>query len=132
MQITLYRNGQQDGPFTLEQIRAQIKGGVLSMGDPAWMEGWNDWKTVQEIPGLLETSAPPLPTIVAAPVAVEKPKLNITGSFCPNCGNRNSYRKTDGVGCLIMGILFISMIGILFIPFLPKSWHCRSCGNVWK
>jgi len=127
--ITLYRNGQQDGPFTLEQVRAQIKGGVLSMGDPAWMEGWSDWKTVLDIPDLLEAPVPNFPTAPAEPV---QQKLNISGTYCPNCGNRNSYRKTDGVGCLVMGILFVSLIGIFFLPFLPKSWHCRSCGNVWK
>jgi hypothetical protein len=129
MNITLFRNGQNDGPFTLDQVRAQIKGGVLAMGDPAWMEGWSEWKTVMEIPGLHESPAPSLPAVPVDPVAQ---KLNINGSVCPNCGNRNSYRKTDGMGCLVMGILFVCIIGIFLIPFLPKSWHCRSCGNVWK
>ncbi|MEI8234568.1 MAG: transposase [Verrucomicrobiota bacterium] len=58
--------------------------------------------------------------------------INKRGAWCPHCGNRNSYRSSSGVGCLTLGILFISMIGILFIPFLPKSWHCRECGHIWK
>lgn len=119
--IYLFRNGNQEGPFTLEQIRAQMKGGVLGLNDPAWMEAWGDWKTVSDLPGLMEP-----------PVVAEKPKLNISGTWCPHCGNRNSYRKSEGVGCLLMAILFLTVIGIFFIPFLPKSWHCRSCGNVWK
>jgi rubredoxin len=125
--IFLFRNGQQEGPYSQEQIRAQIKGGVLSMADPAWIETWNDWKTVADIPDLLIVSS-------TAPLNVEpvKKKVDRSGAWCPHCGNRNSYKKTDGVGCLVLGILFISILGILFIPFLPKSWHCRSCGNVWK
>ena len=59
-------------------------------------------------------------------------KKNKEGNWCPKCGNRDSYKTTEGGGCLLMGILFISIIGILFIPFLPKSWKCRSCGNIWK
>ena len=57
---------------------------------------------------------------------------NKEGNWCPQCGDRDSYKTTEGGGCLITGILFISIIGILFIPFLPKSWRCRSCGNIWK
>jgi hypothetical protein len=98
------------------------------MSDPAWFEGCSDWRTVAEIPGLFESAPPALP--VKAQVVAKK--INRYGSVCPNCGNRYSVRKSDGAGCLIVGILFVSIIGILFIPFLPKSWHCKSCGNIWK
>jgi hypothetical protein len=127
--IHLFRNNRQEGPFSLEQVRAQLQGGVLSMADQAWMEDWPDWKTVAEIPGLF--GAAPSPAEVRGVTTPEK-KVSLRGSVCPNCGNRNSYRKTDGIGCLLMGILFVSLIGIFFIPFLPKSWHCKSCGNIWK
>lgn len=63
---------------------------------------------------------------------VKLKKKNITGNWCPKCGNRNSVKSSDGGGCLILGILFISIIGILLIPFLPKNWKCKSCGNEWK
>jgi hypothetical protein len=62
----------------------------------------------------------------------EKKKVNKAGAWCPHCGNRNSYKTESGAGCLILGILFISLIGILLIPFLPKSWTCRECGHKWK
>jgi hypothetical protein len=54
------------------------------------------------------------------------------GSFCPNCKKQNSVRIMEGGGILFLIILFISVIGILFIPFLPRSWKCQSCGNQWK
>ena len=59
-------------------------------------------------------------------------KIDRAGAWCPHCGNRNSYKKSSGAGCLTLGVLFISVIGLIFIPFLPKSWHCRECGNIWK
>lgn len=61
-----------------------------------------------------------------------KIKIDKKGTWCPNCGDRDSYKSTDGGGCLLMGILFISIIGILLIPLLPKHWKCNSCGNEWK
>jgi hypothetical protein len=36
------------------------------------------------------------------------------------------------MGCLVMGVLFISIIGILLIPFLPKTWKCHQCGHEWR
>jgi hypothetical protein len=67
-----------------------------------------------------------------APQMPKKVVIDKRGAWCPHCGNRNSYKSTGGVGCITLGILFISMIGILLIPFLPKTWHCRECGHTWK
>lgn len=59
--------------------------------------------------------------------------VNKRGAFCPHCGNRNSIRKTRGMGCLFMCFLFISMgLALLLIPFLPKEWHCLECKNKWS
>lgn len=59
-------------------------------------------------------------------------RVNKAGAWCPHCGNRNSYKSTSGVGCVVMCILFITIIGLLFIPFLPKSWNCRECKHEWR
>jgi hypothetical protein len=31
-----------------------------------------------------------------------------------------------------MGILIISVLGILLVPFLPKTWKCNVCKHEWK
>jgi hypothetical protein len=54
MQIFLSKDGQQDGPFSLEQIKGQIRSNLLLMSTPAWVEGWEDWKAVTDIPGLID------------------------------------------------------------------------------
>jgi len=66
-----------------------------------------------------------------APVAPKK-VIDKRGAWCPHCGNRNSYKSETGAGCLLIGILLISCLGILLIPFLPKTWNCRECGHKWK
>jgi len=59
-------------------------------------------------------------------------KIDKRGSWCPNCGNRNSYKQTSGVGCIVLCILFITIVGILLLPFLPKEWKCKECNHSWK
>jgi hypothetical protein len=54
MQIFLSKDGQQDGPFSLDQIKGQIRSNLLLMSTPAWVEGWEDWKAVADIPGLID------------------------------------------------------------------------------
>lgn len=59
-------------------------------------------------------------------------KIDKRGAWCPNCGNRNSYKQTKGVGCIVLCILFVTVVGLLFIPFLPKEWTCKECKHSWK
>lgn len=54
------------------------------------------------------------------------------GAWCRHCGNRDSAKSTTGCACLIMGILIISVLGILLVPFLPKTWKCNVCKHEWK
>ena len=59
--------------------------------------------------------------------------LNVTGAWCPNCRNRNSYQSTGGVLIVVIIIAIISCgLGLIMIPFLPKTWHCNVCGNQWR
>jgi hypothetical protein len=71
------------------------------------------------------------PVLSAAPPKTQK-IVDKAGAYCPHCHNRNSYKTTTGAGCLVLGILLISLLGILLIPFLPKTWVCRECGHKWK
>ena len=177
MQIFLYQNGEQVGPFSEPDIRSKVASGEVSQTDLVWHEGLAEWQPlnavfsvappVRKLPPPRAPIAAPLsspPSPVACPTcgapkwhasdpcqvcanarilaassfqrqpAAQTPKkvINKGGAWCPHCGNRNSYSKSGGVGCLTLGILFISVIGILFIPFLPKTWHCRECGHTWK
>jgi hypothetical protein len=43
MQIYLFQNGQQEGPFGLPRIAARLVSGDLDSATPAWREGMEDW-----------------------------------------------------------------------------------------
>ena len=47
------KNGQQEGPFSLESALALVKGGVYSKDDFAWYEGLEDWIYIHQIPELV-------------------------------------------------------------------------------
>ncbi len=57
MEITVNKDGQDLGPYTLEQLQAELDAGNLSSEDFAWFEGCEDWVTVTDVPGLGSSTA---------------------------------------------------------------------------
>jgi len=62
--ITVSRNGQQFGPYTVEQATAYFLSGHLSHADLAWQEGASKWVPLSIILGLAVPPPPP-PLVVA-------------------------------------------------------------------
>jgi hypothetical protein len=58
--MTLYitKNGQRLGPYTLTEIQALIANGTYHAADWVWYEGLTDWIPLQQVPGIVSTSAP--------------------------------------------------------------------------
>ena len=52
MQILVNRQGQQLGPFTIEQLRAELAAGNVGSQDLAWWEGAPAWVAVSAVPGI--------------------------------------------------------------------------------
>ena len=52
MQILVTRQGQQVGPFTIEQLRAELAAGNVGAQDLAWWEGAPAWVAVSAVPGI--------------------------------------------------------------------------------
>lgn len=56
----LLRDERQEGPFTLEQLRALWRTNALHLGTRYWTEGMPEWSVLADIVGQLEPpSAPP-------------------------------------------------------------------------
>ena len=62
MAILVCRNGQQEGPYELDEIDRALREGKLSATDLAWQEGLADWLPLGELVGLQE----PVPPVVSA------------------------------------------------------------------
>ena len=59
MSILIWKDGEQLGPFTEDQLHERLKTGTLSPNDLAWKEGYSEWKPLSEI--LLLDSRRPVP-----------------------------------------------------------------------
>lgn len=54
--------GDQQGPFPPEQVQAMWREGKLPPGSLYWQQGMNDWRPIQELPGIVApTAGAPLP-----------------------------------------------------------------------
>ena len=52
MEITVNKDGQDLGPYSLEELQAELAAGNLSPEDHAWHEGCEDWICVSDVPGI--------------------------------------------------------------------------------
>jgi hypothetical protein len=62
MQIFIHRDGQQLGPFTEAEVKAQLASGALSPRDHVWWEGQAGWVPLGQSPlaAPMATSSPPI------------------------------------------------------------------------
>ena len=61
-------DGQQKGPFTLDQLRSEISAGRVQRNTLAWRNGMPSWTPIEQVPDLQTLFAnvpPPLPKGVA-------------------------------------------------------------------
>ena len=56
MKIFLYKNDEQFGPYSLEQVQAFIDTKSFRPTDSAWYEGCEDWTTLSQVPGVIFTA----------------------------------------------------------------------------
>ncbi len=52
MQIYITRDGQRLGPYSVEDINAQLAAGTVSATDLAWYEGVASWIPLSSVPGI--------------------------------------------------------------------------------
>lgn len=82
MQIHVARNGQQSGPFSLEEVNRQLAAGTISPTDLAWYEGAPAWMPLADAPGVI-VAAPSTSAAVPTPgpTAATTPPLAATGGL---------------------------------------------------
>jgi uncharacterized RDD family membrane protein YckC len=87
MNILIHRNGEQYGPYGLEEVRGHLRDGAISADDLAWSDGMPDWRPLREILPSDEprVTAIPLPVAgsPAAVVTAARPSLGSAASVNP-------------------------------------------------
>lgn len=74
MQIHINRDGQNYGPYSLDEARQYLASGNLIDTDLAWFEGAANWMPLSQVPGIAAQPRPAAaPVRAAAPVAIAAP-----------------------------------------------------------
>jgi len=100
MQIYLYQNDQQTGPYTEQQIRELVSAGTIQENDVCWHEGLSNWQPVNTVISFAERYVPPAPVLhhpIANPTAIQT--------------NVKQGAIIGGAVCFVLGIIlmFLSM-----------------------
>ena len=117
MQIFLYQNEQQIGPFDENQIRSMVSAGTISQTDMGWHEGLAEWKPLNAI---LSFVTPPPPPISAPQPPPMNPQL-------PEAKSVGEKKKTGcaAKGCLVLVIFFV---GAILLSVVSKNASSPSTG----
>jgi hypothetical protein len=68
MNISIYRDGQQYGPYTLEQVQEYVSDGTLiPASDLAWHDGMTEWLPLNDVLSQLAPAVPSVLTVSSSP-----------------------------------------------------------------
>jgi hypothetical protein len=75
MEIWIRKDGEENGPYTLEQVKEKVASGEATLEDEAWMDGWDDYLTIGDIPHYSsDDDPPPKPHLMAELPQIDEPK----------------------------------------------------------
>jgi len=132
-QIHITRDGQQFGPFTLDQARDYVADGQLLATDLAWFEGAQDWMPLHSVPGLARTPPPPPRSRPPPPPAPRRPSPSgqpVPSQSSPVAAPTQPKPKQNPfvVGCAVIagGFGLLLLIGALGVFFQSPEERAKS------
>jgi uncharacterized protein DUF4339 len=126
MQIYVGKNGQQLGPFSLEEVNRKLADGTFAGTDLAWYEGAAGWAPLSGVAGVVipTVSAASIPTPTAAPTpapvvrpaftAVQPPTTPVRPNTPIVQPARSPVRTLAIVSWALLGVSFLMSL----IPFV--------------
>ena len=80
MSFLVAKDGQELGPFTVDQVNTQLAGGMLDPEDLCWTEGFDDWYPLNQIEGFVMPETQVAHTTEAAPATAAATEVAPDGS----------------------------------------------------
>ncbi len=123
MAIKVIKDGEEYGPYELEDLKGYVSQGSFSVSDLCWQEGWEEWRSISTI-----ISRPPPPAPTSGIVSVEPVKSQRVSNTKEEekilwQGHANMWKYAGQFfWSIVLGtIIGIVTIGIGFI-ILPFWW----------
>ena len=121
MQIYIGKNGQQLGPFSLEEVNRKLADGTFAGTDLAWYEGAAGWAPLSGIAGVVIPQAPastPAPAPTPAPMPTPAQPAPVVAPVRPNASivqpAKSGSKTLSVVTWVLLGITFV----VSFIPIV--------------
>ena len=119
MMIHVMREGQQFGPYTLEDVNAYLAQGTLLATDQAWYEGAPDWMLLTQVPGVLGPGAAPAP--VADPMAAANPAVATADAAVVSVANQGNKKIMIIAGSTVGVLAIAGVLCFVYSEFLKKD-----------
>ncbi len=110
--IHVMRDGQQFGPYTLEDLNAYLAQGSLLPTDQAWWEGAPAWVAMDQVPGVQLPGMPMAAPIVEGNVA--DPGMGIAAGA-------SKKKKIIIIGGAVSGVAVIVVVVLFVWPGVLKD-----------
>jgi len=121
MQIYVGKNGQQLGPFSLEEVNRKLADGTFVGTDLAWYEGAAGWAPLSGVAGVvIPKAAPttPAPSPAPVPTPAQPAPAPAVAPVRPNASIVQPAPRGTGtlsvVTWILLGITFV----VSFVPFV--------------
>lgn len=108
MQIYLYQNEEQIGPYTQEQIRALLSAGSITGKDICWHEGLSDWQPLNTVIPLAESDIHQAPTQIQSVSKLGEIQTNV-----------KQGALIGGAVCFVIGIVLMCLTMWSFLIYGP-------------
>ena len=123
--IHVMRDGQQFGPYTIDDINAYLAQGTLLPTDQAWYEGVANWMPITEVPGVVHDVAPvpAAPAVAEAdPMSAANPEVAVAeaGAAAAAVGSAKR-KKLIIIGGSVAGVVAIAGVLLFVYPGFFKD-----------
>ena len=131
--IHVMRDGQQFGPYTIEDINTYLAQGTLLPTDQAWYEGAANWMPITEVPGVVHGAAPvpAAPAVTGAdPMSAANPEVTVAeaGAAAAAVGGAKK-KKLIIIGGSVAGVVAIAGVLLFVYPGFLKDDETGEVGG---
>jgi uncharacterized RDD family membrane protein YckC/Tfp pilus assembly major pilin PilA len=118
MQIHINRDGQNFGPYSLDEVRQYVASGNIVLTDLAWYEGAPGWVPLGQVPGVGPAARPaaaaPVAAPAAAPAARPAPAYRAAAAAPDSSGERRPAGFWKRVLALLIDTLVLIPVSLAF------------------
>ena len=120
--IHVMRDGQQFGPYTIEDINAYLAQGTLLPTDQAWYEGAANWMPITDVPGVVHDAAPAPVVAGADPMAAANPEVAVAEADAAAAAVGGAKKKKLLIiGGSVAGVVTIAVVLLFVYPGFLKD-----------